>query len=54
MRNILEYPVTKDELLNYLSELDEECSKKHVPEPVCGDMEGEYIDVLRDLVNKYF
>lgn len=52
MRNIKEYPVTKDELLIYLNSLEESIDKEYDSNLICGDMRLLYLDELRKIINE--
>lgn len=58
MRNIVEFPVTKEEMLTYLDNLTRstymlwaQVGADHLP---IGDLGGVIISELKDLVDKYY
>jgi len=48
MRNLSEYPVTKDELQDYLNSLKQKCNTENI-----GNMELLYINELEKLLQYY-
>jgi hypothetical protein len=54
MRNILKYPITKDEVLKYITSLDEPVKKTHTNDSSVGDMRPSYHELLKELVDQHW